>query len=180
MATWHRLGRDAEHPAGIARYLVRGNTLYIFCDGTRNGQEWRWNVMTRRLKFSRTKVNKVDFEQAGEVWYELLRELDPYSFDAVVCAGYSRGGAIAQILAWFMSTMAHARAFAFAGKRAGNRRFNEQMPQINDAQFGDIVPLLPPWYARPNMTWWRPWMMPWSAHIAMGREAARWRHDITR
>lgn len=174
---WYRVGRDYEHPSGIARYLVDGNTLRIWCDGTRNRQEWRWNIMPRRKRFDGARLNKVDYEQA----YEVLRHIpvDFNNFELIVIAGLSRGGAIAHILGWMLRRH-DVVVSAFASKRAGDRELVRQVPMVNTAYRGDIVPWLPPWYASPTVGWLYPRRGFVKAHIGAAHLAARYRHLCTR
>ena len=185
MRTWKRLGRTPDHPAGIARYLETPDAVYIWCDGTRNLQEWRWNFQTVRQfirEHYRVRVNAKDYAQAKCVLDELDAEgLGFRSGRPIMISGYSRGGAIAQCLA-LMLDFPDRRAFAvgFASKRTGNRAFVQKVDAENFGFRGDVVPLLPPWYASIPTQWAGPWMWPIKAHVESGRDAARWRHKLTK
>lgn len=180
MNNWTRLGRTADHPAGIARYLETPDALYIWCDGTRNLQEWRWNFQTIRKwikEHHRVRVNVKEYAQARLILDELVMiNLD----QPIWVLGYSRGGAIAQCLALMLSgPESQITVATFASKRTGNRAFLRKVRVINDAQRGDIVPFLPPWYARIPTYWWKPLMRPDKAHIAAAHMAALYRHELT-
>lgn len=188
---WTRLGRDADHPAGIARYLVRDNVLYVFCDGTRNRREWRENFQTRKVwaGYRVARVNRKDFEQAKDVWYELTRAgVRVRDFDRVVVGGYSRGYAIALCFAWFIAHPTYRKAIVhgWAGKRVGNRAFHKRLNQlgvvhVNMSCRWDIVPWLPPHYARGPQSWLYGFRFnPIRAHVASGKVAAMWRHLQTK
>ena len=186
---WTRLGRDADHPAGIARYLVRDDTLYVWCDGTRNTQEWRWNFMTRKLVVGEmgARINWADWEQSLDVWCAMSRALDGVErFKTVRIGGYSRGYAIALGLAWLFATVTFAKnitVIGWAGKRVGNRAFHEQLDawgvvHVNLSLRYDIVPCLPPWYARGFQNWERTRYWPVKAHVESGKDAALWRYAV--
>ena len=180
--TWHRIGRTTEHPQGMARYLIRGSHLYIFCDGTATLQQWRWNftTLTRRLSDG-SRANRKDYAQAVEVAAELYMELDLWGFEQITIGGLSRGGAIAVLLAWYMARFnSQITVFAFAGKRVGNRKLMDQVNHSNLWQRGDVVPWLPFRYAsyRGRMTV-KPLTWPWKAHLWAAHQAAYWRHELT-
>ena len=185
--TWHRLGRDADHPAGIARYLERGDDLYIFVDGTRNNREWRLNFQTLRFRpwGDKARVSVKDFEQARAVRHALDDAGVTFVGRRVVIGGYSRGYAIALILAYDMLDTPYVpTVWGWAGKRAGNRAFMRALETwevctSNLSHRGDIVPYLPPWYAPTPTVWHSPRMLPHAAHIHAGHQAARWRHEVT-
>ena len=186
MSQWHRLGRTPEHSAGIARYLDTANALYIWCDGTRNLQEWRWNfqVARRWIKehYWRIRVNVKDYAQARCILDELgAAGLFSGGVRPVMIAGYSRGGAVAQCLAMIMAGVKQSvLAVGFASKRTGNRAFVRRLDAENFGFRGDVVPLLPPWYASIPTQWSGPWRWPLKAHVESGRVAAQWRHELTK
>jgi hypothetical protein len=185
--TWHRLGRDADHPAGIARYLVRDDTLYIWCDGTRNRREWRENFQPRKQALSpgsRARVNVKDYLQAWEVLRALPRLI---TLDTRVwIGGYSLGYAVALILGWLIrGYAASVTVLGFAGKRVGNRAFHDELVRrgvghSNTSYRWDIVPWLPPHYARGPQDWIRDKYWPVKAHLKAGHDAAYWRHELTK
>lgn len=169
--SWKRLGRTRECPAGIARYQVKNDCLYIWCSGTGTRNEWSWNFDIRTEKAFGARVNRRDYAQAFSVVDALNDALPGWSEYPVYTAGYSRGGAIAAVVA----LMIKARDVRlFAPKRAGIR-----LPRfVAMHSRGDLVPFLPPWYTKYDLlkagrlTW------PWKAHLDMLKTAAYWRGRI--
>ena len=183
---WTRLGRDADHPAGIARYMERGDTLYIWCGGTRNRREWRWNFQTRKLRAGsgKARVNRKDLLQAQDVFLALYKAGVKHCDRQVVIGGYSRGYAIALLLAWMIATYSEVTVLGFAGKRVGNKAFHDQLEEwgvahCNSSGRWDVVPLLPPWYAAGKQHWMLFSINPVKAHVYSGHVAAYWRHEVT-
>ena len=175
---WHRIGRTTEHPQGLARYLIRGNHLYVFCDGTATLQQWRWNFMTltRGLQGG-ARASRADWQQAHDAYIELSYAVDIGRFHDITISGYSRGGGIAILLAWMIG--APASAFVFAGKRVGNRKLMRGVTHSNYWHRGDPVPWLPFRYAAySNRLVFRPWMWPWKAHMETAHTAAYWRYEV--
>lgn len=183
---WTRLGRSETCPAGIARYLELGDRLYIWVDGTRNRREWRENFQPLKQALSpgtRARANVKDYLQAVSVFFKLSHLVAADT--RVWIGGYSRGYAIALILAWLMRRYAKSvTVIGFAGKRCGNRAFHTELDRLgighgSMAYRWDIVPWLPPHYARGPQSWLRAAYGPIAAHMEAARLAAGWRHELT-
>lgn len=167
---WTRIGRD-KTPAGIARYLIRGGIVYIWCDGTQSPREWRWNFTPGTVRVGDRRYNCKDWEQALAVMEALPDEVRYH--DCFFLAGLSRGGAIAQCLGEMLGTR---YLTLFASKRAGRK-----LPRrVCHAYRGDIVPYLPPWYTGFDMAWLGNWQPFWKAHEDALKLAAKWRYEIAR
>ena len=180
---WTRLGRTPSCPSGIARYIETPYGIYVYADGTRNRREWRHNFMVRRTRVdgTRVRVNERDFAQAMDIYMELHDGgIDISRIKYVL--GFSRGGAVAQCLALVISWVKHIPAptcIVYASKRTGNRALYREVKVWNNAIRCDIVPHLPPWYAKPKTHWYRDWMWPVKAHLWAAHQAAAHRHELT-
>ena len=187
--SWKRLGRTRKCPAGIARYKIKNDRLYLWCSGTETREEWRWNFDVRTEKTAFGRVNRRDYAQAFAVIDALNQALPGWSEYPVYTAGYSRGGAIAVIVAlmvkdrWVRS--APDASFGtgvrfdpgvrlFAPKRAGIR-----LPRFAALHSrGDLVPFLPFWYTGYDLLKFGRITWPWKAHLDALKTAAKWRASI--
>lgn len=168
-------------PGTCARYVIRDRTLYVFCGGTSGREQMRENLRLRRVRFRAFRVNAADLREAERVHDWLIGEWS--RFDWVQAHGFSRGAAIAALVA-LMCAGPDAELWLYAPKRAGCRklvdhcRFRLQAFRV-DALRCDIIPLLPPWYAGWRCSWSR-WVWPWKAHEQSARDFARARHEAGR
>ena len=85
------------------------------------------------------------------------------------------------LLAWYMDRFnSKTTAFAFAGKRVGNRKLMGQVNHSNLWMRGDVVPWLPFRYASYRVRVpFKPLTWPWKAHLWAAHMAAYWRHELT-
>lgn len=164
-------------PGTTARYLVRDRTLYVFCRGTSSDDPWWRNLLLRRVRFADWRVNAADLREAERVHAALPTGLE---YDRVEVRGFSRGAAVATLVAVFRGAMfLHLDAPKRAVCRRAVRWIRDYMFFETHAYRCDIIPLLPFWHA----SWrckWSGWTWPWKAHEKAGRDAARWRHEISR
>lgn len=179
----------------VGRYLVRGEVLYIFCGGTNTATDRRRNLRTRRVAALGGRVNQADLEEAELIFRAVTLAVDLSDIRLVAICGFSRGGAVAQLL-WLLigAHLPVVRALElYAPKRTMCRQLPRKWGDLWEAtayRF-DVVPFLPPWYAgipivwqtRPRLTdaprgrWWFEWMLPWKAHEQSARDFARARHE---
>ena len=158
-------------PGTAARYLVKDRVLYIFCRGTSSADPWWRNLLVRRERWHGYRLNWADFLEA----FGISRRLPTEGYDLVFIAAFSRGAGPAAIL----QLMIGGELSLFAPKRVGCRALVRRQSKFARAYRCDIIPLLPPWYA----SWrcrWSGWMWPWKAHQRAARDAARWRHEVSR
>jgi len=159
---------------GVARYIVAGDTLYVWCSGSR-GRDWIRNLRWRTEPVAPgVRVLSADLEEARDVWRAVHRE----QFRRIHIIGFSRGGAVAQALSWWIPQDVPVTLELYAPKRVVTKR--PPVPTSAHAWAGDIVPFLPPWLRGVAIKWRGPWRWPWRAHRRAAREAARRRHDIGR
>lgn len=133
-------------------WYVKGHSVVIF--GSNDLRDWVYNFRTMRTIGNNERVNRMDRKEALEV----LRGIRGKLQGDMVCyvAGHSRGGAIAQIVARELARKGYeVRLETFGSKRTGNRRFVNELIWLTGWRAWrnryDIVPFLPPWYARlPN------------------------------
>lgn len=172
--TWQRIC-DRRH-----RVLRTGDTLIVWLGGTTGHSEWARNLRTRT-------VREYDRRVKAELWAEAITVGDEIEsmlggVQTVVVAGFSRGGGLAQVVALeAISKVLGVRVLVrlYAPKRALSDV--RGVPVIHcSAHRGDIVPYLPPWYARLGVTWMGRFDWLWKAHDKSGHDAARWRHEVSR
>jgi hypothetical protein len=120
--------------------------------------------------------------EAEMLYDHIAAACDLGSAEGLTIAGFSRGGAIAQVLSVMLQDAYEGTPqtlLLFASKRAGNRSFTQRVIEENHHVFaskhrGDIVPALPPWPLYRNikhrvlgdLSW------PWVAHPKSAADAA--------
>jgi hypothetical protein len=135
--------------------------------GSNDYEDWRRNLfyLLRRGWAGTGRVNRIDRKEARK----LLRENRNLPHEVIV-SGYSRGGAIAQIVASALVQKGHlVKLYLYASKRTGDSQFVNGLTRLCDRTTakrnrGDIVPFLPPWYSNVRHTTRRKWRWPWIAH----------------
>jgi hypothetical protein len=174
---WHHVA-DTHH-----KYTQRDATLYIWCAGTKGHVEWADNFRLRQKRLYNRFVNLRDYRAALELYKQLSQQAPVAHFNRIVCFGFSRGGAIAQILCRmldekFPSTLVEIHLFA--SKRSMSR-VSDLRILSNIAYRGDIVPFLPPlpFYRLPPICWKGRFVLPWVAHNKAAHDAARVRHQLS-
>jgi pimeloyl-ACP methyl ester carboxylesterase len=146
MVEWEEVRREAGIPV-------------IRIHGSNDMKDWVYNFLTGRTIGSNIRVNKWDRYEALIVLRQLRTKYGRERLYHIF--GHSRGGAIAQIVAYELGFRCVIMR-VYGSKRAGNRRFVEAVFRPGDACYrhrGDWVPWLPPWYARlPNIVFgqWLP------------------------
>ncbi|MFW6313502.1 MAG: lipase family protein [Spirochaetota bacterium] len=142
--------------------------------GSNDVQDWVRNFQTFRSLAHGARANRVDRKEALEVIRELRRTID--AFDIITIEGHSRGGAIAQQIAFEIANrgIRHGRRsprlllFVYGSKRTGDRGFVRFLTTFAHCQCyrnrGDWIPLLPPWYASVPTTVEGRWQPVWIAH----------------
>ena len=176
--TWTRIA-TTKH-----RYLMHDDRLYIWCAGTTGRSEWADNFRLWQKRVYGRLVNVRDYRAARMIFSELLKVFGQLDFDRVVCCGFSRGGAIAQVLDKMLeeeSLAIRVELRLFASKR-GMSRVRDLRITSNISYRGDIVPFLPPppFYRIPPISWMGRLMLPWRAHNKAAHAAARVRHSLTK
>jgi pimeloyl-ACP methyl ester carboxylesterase len=160
-----------------ARYLIRDRVLYVFCRGTTSADPWWRNLLVRRVVWSGYRVNRADLDEALWVRSWLACER-PHDRTNIV--GFSRGAGVAALLTLMLP---NATTLAVAPKRVGCRKLVRELTagyRLGATAYRfDVVPLLPPWYAGWRCKW-SGWMWPWKAHERSAKDAARWRHDVSK
>ena len=173
---------------GVGKFRQSGGTVYVWVAGSNDAEDWRGNLNPAPIDLEDgAKVGWRDNQEASLILSRIVEEIGVKSIGAVTICGFSRGGAIAQILAYDMADIADTALLLFASKRAGNRRFcqllrdKKRLKVISAVKHrGDLIPFLPPWPLYRNvkhslagkLTW------PWTAHMRSAKAAARLRDDM--
>lgn len=156
---------------GVGRYWFVNGHLYVWCSGSNGVGDWLQNIDLRRVEIRKgERVNKRDLHEAFRLYFAMLNKVKFEDIKSVTICGFSRGGAIAQILAYVISANDAVRMslFLFASKRAGNGRFLQRLRSqvqhiVATYVRGDLVPFLPTWPMYRNVK-----------HEALGK--LRWPH----
>jgi predicted lipase len=142
----------------------------VWVDGSNDLVDWIYNFRTMRSIGDNERVNRMDRHEAIRVLRVLLRTYP--NTQKWYINGHSRGGAIAQIVARELARKGHRVLLRCVGsKRTGNRRFVQALSGVvrtlSVRNRGDLVPFLPPWYARlqPEIVTYKPWSGPYKAHV---------------
>lgn len=165
------------------RYAQHEGTLYVWCAGTTGHSEWADNLRLRQKRVYGRFVNVRDYRAAREIFVALLCAFGQLGFVRVVVYGFSRGGAIAQVLDKMLEEESSARRVElqlFASKR-GMSDVRDLRVASNIAYRGDVVPFLPPppFYRIPPVLWLSSFVLPWVAHNRAAHEAARVRYSLS-
>lgn len=135
--------------------------------GSNDLSDWIFNFLPGRTIGDNVRVNRWDRYEALRV----LRGLRDYSDKPIYVWGHSRGGAIAQIVAYELARQRRMVSISvFGSKRTGNRRFVRELFMERSyaskafRHRGDWIALLPPWYwPIPALVFGR-WAPVWIAH----------------
>ncbi|MCH8476365.1 MAG: hypothetical protein LAT56_00270 [Wenzhouxiangella sp.] len=172
---WTRIGTTRH------RYLMHDDTLYIWCAGTHGWSQWAHNVDTRTIRYADRRVNTRDYIEAGYIVVELAAANLIHPAKEIVVCGFSRGGAVAQVLAIIIAHDFHliAPLHLYASKRTSTK-VSDLHIECNVSYRGDIVTFLPWWpYRIPKVAWKDRITWIWKAHNKAAHAAARWRHDMS-
>lgn len=149
----------------MVEWRIKGDGTVVEIFGSNDLRDWLFNFMTGRTIGSNVRVNRWDRYEALIV----LRAIRGLPIRSVV--GFSRGGAIAQIVAYELGRNRASMPFLtlFGSKRTGNRQFVKWLYRVTHPfairHRGDWVPMLPPWYADVRHTLsHKPWRPIWKAH----------------
>lgn len=174
---------------GVGRYQVVHNHLYVWCSGSNGVGDWLQNIDLRRVEIRKgERVNRRDLHEAFQIYFAVLNKVDVSEIGAVTICGFSRGGAIAQILAYVISTNdeVDVSLLLYASKRAGNGRFLQRLRSqvsrmVASYVRGDVVPFLPPWPLYRNVKHEALDKLHWphKAHQYSARAAASMREMMT-
>lgn len=144
---------DNETKEGVeGRWRQMGThraTFYIY--GTNHKMDWLSNFsLNRTLLQDGIRVNTKDLVEAQWTVEYITSRIDMKKVKILTIVGHSRGGGIAQIVAWKLNEFypnVSVKLVLFGGKRAGNKKFVKSINHITDAyrHRGDIVPFLPIW-----------------------------------
>ncbi|MFW6074558.1 MAG: lipase family protein [Chloroflexota bacterium] len=155
-----------------------GDRLEINVLGSNDVQDWVRNLQTWRALAHEARANRVDRAEALQVIREQRANLDAFSH--IIIEGHSRGGAVAQQIAFEIANraLAHGRKrpriylFLYGSKRTGDRAFVTFLTTFAGVfayrNRGDFIPLLPPWYASVSTTVEGRWRPVWVAHQDYG------------
>lgn len=164
MGAVHRI-RNTEFSA---KQTAKAVHVYIY--GSNDWVDWFYNLRTMRSIGDNERVNRMDRYEAIRVLRWLLHTYQ--TADRWIINGHSRGGAIAQIVARELMRKGHYTMLTcYGSKRTGNRRFVRALSDGGRPVFvrnrGDLVPYLPPWYARlqPELINVQTWRRPVPAHL---------------
>jgi len=152
----------------MVEWRISDDGTELFILGSNDRYDWAFNFRTRRIGMEGDKqirVNRMDRYEATVI----LRSLTPEQRGKLRrIRGHSRGGAIAQIVAYELANV-DITLLTYGTKRTGNKVFvRRQQKTCRAVHFrnrGDIVPWLPPWYASMRCTVGGPWQWPWKAHL---------------
>lgn len=142
----------------------KGYYYRVRIHGSNDLRDWLFNFMTGRTIGSNVRVNRWDRYEALVV----LRALREYRDKPIHVWGHSRGGAIAQIVAYELKAADRLMCLqVFGSKRTGNRAFVQRLIAFNVDSIrlrGDWIPFLPPWYWPLPTLVHGPWRPVWIAH----------------
>lgn len=173
--TWHWVGKDDGRSGLEWRIAIDDNTAWVYIPGTDHHDDIRHHL---RIRLKKTAPGVWIAAADLELAWEIFLEIRDTGCDTVYVGGHSWGGAIAAILVWLLRrSRVEAYGYLYAPKRAGNRRFVDQIRQYVDVYIrrGDLVSLLPPWLAGYIYTAIGKWTWPWRAHLPHSYYRQMWR-----
>lgn len=142
MVEW-KVGRDES------------GTLFVWVHGSNDLKDWVYNLLTGKRWIDRhSRVSRWDRYEAIKVLRAIRADVWDVRTMQIKIGGHSRGGAIAQIIAYELAQDEYVSLEVFGTKRAGNWPFvgwlEENLEKYKCVAWrnrGDWVTYLPPWYA---------------------------------
>jgi len=137
--------------------------------GSNDYEDWIRNLfyLRRRRVLGEARTNRVDRKEALKFIRQERTVLE--QSHEIIITGYSRGGAIAQNIAFELAPHKIVWLVTYGEKRTGNHAFVNILKALSFRLYayrrrGDIIPLLPPWYAGLRQILCGRWTWPWRAH----------------
>ena len=135
-------------------------TLYVWVHGSNDLRDWIYNLLTgRRWIDNVSRVSRWDRHEAIQVLRAIRKDVHNSRTARIKVGGHSRGGAIAQIVAYELQDTVPLSLEVFGSKRVGNWPFVGWLEEILDRgkcvawrNRGDWVTYLPPWYKQLDQT----------------------------
>ena len=168
---WIKLPFLQRGPDGY--YEKRGEVLHVWLNATNHRHEWHSHRLrsTGRIDTPVGKVHR-DYYYAA---LDVLRWISSINHDALVIAGHSYGGAVAEIVAALRDAQyGKVLLRTYGAVKAGRVEWRSRPLRYHYRHKGDVAPWWPlwPWYRREKPIKVGKLMLPWKAHALAAYEAA--------
>ena len=129
--------------------LRRGDIFYVAITGSNDKFDWIRNFWAVKKNVGKgVRVHRGFHNGFKRIKNQIKRVLGEHSPQEVIFIGHSRGGAIAQVAAWFFSDKYNVSCYSFASPRVGNKAFKKHLDlkvpvNIRVAIDSDVAPKVP-------------------------------------